>query len=133
MAWHPGESGNPSGRPPGIRDKRTAMRELLHPHAEDLVAKVVELAKAGDTTALRICIDRLIPPVKARDEPVQLPTMSGSLADSGRVVLQALADERLTPEEGAHILQALSTQARIVETDELEQRIAALEAKHGKS
>jgi hypothetical protein len=129
MKWQEGESGNPAGRPPGIRDKRTAMRELLQPHAEDLVAKVVELAKAGDTTALRICIDRLIPPVKARDEPVQLPALTDSLADSGRVILQAMADERLTPEEAAHILQALSTQARIVETDELERRIAALEGK----
>lgn len=71
--------------------------------------------------------------MKARDESVPLPALSDSLADSGRVILQAMADERLTPEEAAHILQALSTQAPIVETAELEQRIVALEAKqHGR-
>lgn len=46
MPFQQGQSGNPDGRPPGIRDKRVAMRELLAPHAEELVAKVVEMAKA---------------------------------------------------------------------------------------
>src|SRR5262245_13777235 len=103
------------------------MREMLELHAEELVAKIVDLAKAGDTTALRICIDRLIPPVKAKDDPVRLPSLGGSLADSGRVILDALADERLTPEEAGSILSALGTQARIVEVDEIEKRVAALE------
>src|SRR5262245_50057017 len=125
--FRPGQSGNPAGRPPGIRDKRTAMRDLLVPHAAELVAKVVEMAKAGDSTALRICIDRLIPPVKAKDDPVQLPPLTGSLADSGRVVLEALAEERLSPEEAANVLQALATQARIVEVEEIEKRVTALE------
>src|SRR5262245_5811090 len=103
MAFEKGESGNPAGRPPGIRDKRVAMRDLLIPHAEALVAKVVEMAKAGDSTALRICIDRLIPPVKAKDDPIRLPSLANSLADSGRVILEALADERVTPEEASHL------------------------------
>ena len=84
MGWEKDESGNPAGRPPGIKDKRTTMRELLLLHAEELVAKVVEMAKSGDTTALRICIDRLVPPVKARDEPVAVPSLTGSLGDRGR-------------------------------------------------
>lgn len=36
------------GEGAAVKDKRTAMRELLEPHAEELVAKVVEMAKAGD-------------------------------------------------------------------------------------
>ncbi len=127
MAFQKGESGNPDGRPPGIRDKRTAMRELLVPHAEALVAKAVELALNGDSAALRICIDRLIPAAKAKDDPVSLPPLTGSLADKGRIVIDALGDEKLSPEEAGTILQALATQARIVEGDELEKRIAALE------
>ncbi len=114
MAFEPGQSGNPDGRPPGIRDKRTAMRELLVPHADALVAKAVEMALAGDCTALRICIDRLIPPVKAKDDPVSVPGLAASLADSGRAVLEALAGEKLTPEEAQTILQGIATQARIV-------------------
>ena len=56
MQYERGQSGNPAGRPVGINDKRLAMRELLEPHAEELVAKVVEMAKTGDTAALRICM-----------------------------------------------------------------------------
>jgi hypothetical protein len=127
MAFQPGQSGNPDGRPPGIRDKRTAMRALLEPHAEALVAKAVERALAGDSTALRICIDRLIPAAKAKDDPVSLPTLTGSLADQGRIVIEALAQEHLSPEDAATILQALATQTRIVEADEIEARLTALE------
>ena len=127
MTYRKGESGNPEGRPPGIRDRRLAMRDLLVPHADALVAKAVELALNGDSAALRICIDRLIPAAKAKDDPVSLPPMTGSLADKGRIVIEALGAEQLSPEEAGTILQALATQARIVEGDELEKRIAALE------
>ena len=132
MAWEKGESGNPAGRPPGIKDKRTAMRELLEPHAEDLVTKVVEMAMSGDTTALRICIDRLMPALKARDEPVDVPTFVGSLGERGRAVLDALASGDLTPDQAATMLSAIGTQARIVEIDEIEKRVTALESVKGK-
>ncbi len=57
MTFKRGQSGNPDGRPPGIPDKRTALRELLLPHADALVGKAVERALAGDASALRICIE----------------------------------------------------------------------------
>lgn len=125
--YEKGQSGNPAGRPPGIRDKRVAMRELLVPHAEELVAKAVELAKNGDAAALRICLDRLIPPAKARDDPVLIPGLTDSLAENTRVIVKALADGELTPEEAATILQSLASQVRIIEVAEIEKRIAALE------
>ena len=61
MAFEKGQSGNPAGRPPGLPDKRTRLRTLLDPHKESLVDKAVELALGGDTAALRLCIERLIP------------------------------------------------------------------------
>ena len=127
MAFQPVQSGNPTGRPPGIRDKRTALRELLLPHADALVAKAVELALSGDASALRICIDRIIPAAKAKDDPVQLPALNGSMADNAKVVVTALGTGELSPDEAATILSALATQARIVEVDEMEKRITALE------
>ena len=42
-------------------------------------------------------------------------------------MIDALADETLSPEEAGAIMQALATQARIVEVDEIEQRVTALE------
>ncbi|KVW91011.1 DUF5681 domain-containing protein [Burkholderia cepacia] len=124
-----GQSGNPAGKPKGTRDKRTALRELLQPHAVDLVAKAVELAKAGDTTALRICIDRCIPVIKAKDAPVDLPELTGSLAEQGAAVMHAMAGGRITPDEANAVMQVISAQARIIEVDELEKRLAVLEGK----
>ena len=93
------------------------MRELLEPHAADLVATVVE--KSGDTTALRICIDRLIPPVKARDEHVTMPALVGSLGERGSAVLDAIASGEITPDQAAALLSALAAQARIEQVDEI--------------
>ena len=133
MTWEQGQSGNPAGRPPGVKDKRTAMRELLEPHATELVAKAVEMAKNGDAAALRICIDRLIPPAKAREEPVTLPLTNGTLAEKGQAVLTALGEGSIAPDVATAILQGIAAQARIVEVDEIEKRVAALEAKYGQS
>ena len=132
MTFRKGQSGNPTGRPAGIRDRRVAMQDLLVPHAPELIAKVVEMAKAGDAAALRICLDRLIPPVKSKDDPVTLPGMTGSPADNARRVVKAISDGDLTPEEGVSVLQVIANQVRIIEADEIERRVAALEAAAGK-
>lgn len=130
--FEPGQSGNPEGRPKGIRDKRTELRGMLLQNAPELVAKLVEMAKDGDTTALRICMDRLLPLAKAKDDPVSLPTLTDSLADNSRAVIKALGEGELTPEEAATVLQALASQVRIIEADEIEKRLAALEQAAGK-
>jgi DNA-binding response OmpR family regulator len=65
---------------------------------------------------------------KARtDQPVTLDAMDGTLADRGHAVLSAMASGRLTPSEAATLMQALAAQGRIVETEDLAQRVAALE------
>ena len=112
MQFQKGTSGNPTGRPLGVPDKRTAMRELLAPHAAALVNKLIELALGGDVTALRICIDRLIAPVKARDDPVNLRC---SLEDGGRSVLDALARGEITADEAAAILRAIALASQIAQ------------------
>lgn len=92
-----------------------------------LVAKAVELAKAGDTTALRICIDRCIPAIKAKDQPISLKSLGGSPAQMGETVLRAMAAGEITPDEAAAVMQVVTAQMRIVEVDDLVKRIEALE------
>ncbi len=128
MKYQKGRSGNPRGRPAGIQDKRTELRRLLEPHAEELVRKAVELAKAGDGAAMRLCLDRLIPTLKARDEPAT--GFSGGPDDGanlGRAVLRAMAAGDVTPDQASVMMAAISAHSRIVEVDELERRVAALE------
>ena len=125
-----GKSGNPSGRPKGIKDKRTVLRDLLTPHAPDLVAKAVELAMQGDTTALRMCIDRLIPPLKAQATQTQLDA-SGSLSERGEAILKAITAGELDPATGDSLIGALATQAKLLEVTAIEDRLTALEERNG--
>ena len=67
--FKPGHSGNPAGKPKGTRHKATlAMEAPLDGEVERLTRKAVEMALAGDTTALRLCLDRIAP--VRRDRPV---------------------------------------------------------------
>ena len=121
--------GNP-GKPKGARHKVTrAVVELLEGEAEALSRKAIELALVGDTTALRLCLERLSPPRK--DTPVQydlpaLETAQDAVA-AARAVVQAVATGELTPFEGASIMGLVETFRRTIETSDLELRVQALE------
>lgn len=74
--WPKGISGNPAGRPKGARHKTTvAVEALLAGQAEGLTQKAIELALAGDTVALRLCLDRLAPPRRTPSVDVELPPL----------------------------------------------------------
>ncbi|MGE0278518.1 MAG: DUF5681 domain-containing protein [Nitrospiraceae bacterium] len=134
MGFKKGRSGNAEGRPKGIPDRRTALRALLEPHAERLVKQAVAKALNGDMTAMRLCLERLIPPMKTRDAPITLEGLKGSLVDQGKAVLAGVTAGTVSPDEASALLQAVAAQARIVEVDELERRVAALERnRHEKS
>ena len=58
-----------AGKPRGTRHKVTqAVLGLLEGQAEALTQRAVQLALAGDSTAMRLCLERLAPPRK--DAPV---------------------------------------------------------------
>lgn len=122
-------AGNP-GKPRGTRHKATrAALALLDGEAGALTRKAVEMALAGDTTALRLCLERIAPP--RRDAPVQftLPKMETArdAARAASAVLEAVAAGELTPTEGAHLMALVETYRRTLETTELEARVVALE------
>jgi len=124
-------TGNP-GRPKGARHKATrAAQQLLDGEAEALTRKAVELALEGDTTALRLCLERVAPPRK--DGPVQfdLPPMKSAedVARAAGAVVEAVAQGELTPAEGAHVMALVDAYRRALETSELESRVAALEGR----
>ena len=130
MPFSKGQSGNPSGRQPGSRNKATlAVEALLDGEAEALTRKAVELALAGDTTALRLCLDRLAPPRKGRPITLAVGDVK-SLNDLSAVqgeVVAALARGELTPEEAADVASVVEKLGQAWERRDLEERIQALE------
>ena len=76
MARRPFQKGNP-GRPKGARNQATLAAEaLLEGEAEALTRKAVELAKEGNLTALRLCLDRILPPRRERPLDMDFPMMT---------------------------------------------------------
>lgn len=96
-------------------------------HVPTIITKLVEQARAGDVHAAKLLLERVVPPLRAVElsSEVQLPV--GPLAQQGRAVLAAVGDGQLPPGQAAQLLAGFAALARIVETDELESRIRALE------
>jgi hypothetical protein len=130
MTFKAGQSGNPTGRPKGARNKATlAIENLLDGEAEELTRKVIQKAKEGDMTALKLCLDRLAPVRKGRPIDIELPkvTNAADLAKAGAQVTQHLADGVISPEEAQAVMGTLDSALKLFEAGELEERIAALE------
>ena len=73
-----GKSGNPNGRPKGSRNAATlALESLLDGQAEALTQKAIKLALGGNLMALRICMDRILPPRKDRPVAFEIPAITG--------------------------------------------------------
>ena len=125
-----GQSGNPGGRPKGSLNKATlASQALLDGEAEALTRKVVELAKEGHPVALRLCLERLLPPRKDRPVNFTLPRIEGAedLVKALRAILEAVAQGEITPAEGQTLTAMLDGYRRGLETADLEARVTALE------
>ncbi|MCU7844690.1 MAG: hypothetical protein KZQ93_12700 [Candidatus Thiodiazotropha sp. (ex Monitilora ramsayi)] len=129
MTFKKGKSGNPRGRPKGVTDRRTLFRKHIESKAEDLIKKVVEMALDGDVRAMKLCLERITPPMRPKDEPVQIGELKGTLAEQGQKILSSIGEGKLTPSEAATMISAIASQSRIVEADQIEKRLAALEAK----
>ena len=104
-------------------------RSMLEPYAEELIQQVVDLAKDGDMAALKLCLDRLCAPLRPTDRHIIIDGMEHAtgLSDKGELILVNVAKGEITPSEAQHLMSAISSQVRIIEADELSQRIEALE------
>lgn len=99
----PGQVLNPHGRPKGIRDKRAVFRDMLEAKAPELVQKAIDMAMEGDASAMRLCIDKILPTLKQVDAEIDV---RHSLDDLPLERLLARHDEllaqlkRLVPDDG---------------------------------
>ena len=125
-----GASGNPSGRPAGARNKATvAMEKLLDDEAETLTRKAIEMAKAGDGPALRLCMDRLLPARRDRHVTFALPSIetAADAAKAAGALLLAVSAGEITPQEAAELGKLIEGYVKALEASEFEERLARLE------
>lgn len=128
--WQPGTSGNPAGRPRGSGEV-AKLRAAIAEHVPEILEQMVEAAKGGDVQAARLLLERVLPPVKAVEAAQAVDISGETMSEQGRAILSAVAAGELAPSQGATLISALGSLARVVEVDELLRRIEALEARNG--
>lgn len=123
-----GVSGNPQGRP---RCESTMVRQRLAHYGEEVADMVINAALAGDMQAARIVLDRLCPPLKPSTVPINitLPSDPG-IAGTARTIIEHAAEGQIGPDVAGQLVQAVAALARVVEIDEIDRRLSALEGKH---
>lgn len=126
----PFEPGNP-GKPKGARHRVTrAVEALLEGQAETLTKRAIDAALAGDSTALRLCLERICPP--PRDRPIQFTApdiaTGADVPKALAAVIRAVAAGELTPSEGSALASLLDRYRAAYELADIETRLRALEA-----
>ena len=104
---------------------------MLDGEADALTRKAVDMALHGDTTALRLCLERIAPPRKDTTVQFECPSITSAVeaAEAAAAVLGAVAQGDLTPSEGSRVMALIEAFRRTLETSAFEARISALEEK----
>ena len=79
----PGQSGNPNGHPAGARSRVTLLAQrMMDADAEGVIRALLEVAKGGDTTAIRMVLERTAPLPRSRPVWLAMPPIDtpGDLA-----------------------------------------------------
>ena len=121
--FKPGTSGNPSGRP---KSDTANLKPLLAKHGKDVLQKVIDTALNGDMTACKLILDRLYPALKPQALTVNIKA-SGALTEQGQAVITEALKGSIAPDTASTLMTMLSNQSKLIEMDELIQRIEALE------
>ena len=130
----PFQSGNP-GRPPGSKNKVTrALERLAEGQAEQVFQKIIEQALAGDVPSQKIFLDRVYPLPKGRPINVRIPPINGpqDALSSIAAIFSAIREGQLTPDDVGALSLAVGRLIQIIELQDHERRIAALEQARGK-
>jgi len=127
--------GNP-GKPKGARSQTTlAIEQLLGKEATKLTRKAIKAALAGDSSALKLCMERIAPVRKGRVVTVDnFPKVASASDVPGAlaVLLQSVAKGDLTTDEADAIASLCSRYVTALEAVEHEARLKALEERIGR-
>jgi hypothetical protein len=105
------------------------MEELLDGEGETLTRKAIELAKGGDIQALRLCMERLLPPRRDRSVNIDMPKIekAADLVSAAATLTEATATGELTPSEASDLGRLVEVTAKAIEVHSFAERLERLE------
>lgn len=118
------------GRPVGSRNKVSLLvDETLAARSDELIQKVIEMALDGDSTAMKLCLERICPPRKDRAVAIDLPKIKkiDDTLSAMSTIASAAAEGELTPSEALHLSGVVEVYRKSVETTELNCRLKDIE------
>jgi len=125
------KSPNPSGRPRGSKNKITlqAERLLLDEH-EVITRTAIELAKNKNLSAIKICLDRIIPVRKSI--PIRLagmpePKSLGAFNELTIFILRAICKGQISTSDGINLSSVADKHFKALEMGDVIKRLDDLE------
>jgi hypothetical protein len=117
------------GRPKGRRNNATLFQEALEKDGLAIIRKIKLLALKADRMAMKLCMERLIPISKTPNSRFRLPGVetAAGLALAIAAVTRAVSRGRLSAKEGEAVAKIIESQRRILEAEEFDARLRALE------
>ena len=126
-----GQSGNPKGRPKGSRNAVTLLAEaLLNDEAEAIIRKVVDKALEGDSAAMRLALERVLPAKRQRTVTVDFEGEITTAADAARAsgaIVSACVSGEISFDEANQLMALIQAHVTLVQAADLEQRLSSVE------
>src|SRR5471032_716262 len=121
-----GMSGNPAGKRPGTRNRKTVLAEALRDGEDAAVARVViDKALAGDAVTARFLLGLLSSKPRGRAITLDLPedARPGDVVAALDATLAAMAAGEITPDEALTVTRVLDGRRRALQALALERRL----------
>lgn len=127
-----GESGNPKGKIKGTKNRITLTAEqLLEGELDNICRRLIEEALKGNMQAIKLILDRIMPPRKDRSLEIKIPKLNSpdDALNAISVIANAVACGGISPSEGESISRILDMYVKTVNTCDFNKRIKVLETK----
>lgn len=126
MPFKPGQSGNPDGRPKGVRSRSAVVREYLEPKKPELIRNAIQMALNGDSSMSQFLMKHFLPALP-KDNVLDIQVkLEGSLIEQADYITNLLEEKEISPIECQILLTSIEKKASIKEKVEMKKEIDEL-------